>query len=183
VTGGPGSPDEAGAERTGVPLGFTVPEGWSPADPAVVGEPGAAFAAVRNGPAEPVEPPPNIVVSVWRRADGPSVDDLADEAIGRAALAADELRVLRRLDLGDPHAPGATQSLEVRTGAGRELTRTEVHLAIPLADSPADLLAVELSCTCPPEQTAAVAPAFQEFVASFHLRTGGSGSADRGGRP
>jgi hypothetical protein len=169
VTGGP---DDAGAERTGVPLGFTVPEGWSPADPATVGEPGAAFAAVlRSG--EPV--PPNIVLSVWRRADGPTVDDLADEAVGRAALDAEELRVRNRVDLGGSHAPGVTQTLEVRTREGRELARTQVQLAIPLADSPEDVLAVELACTCPPERTAEVAPAFQEFVASFHLRTGGSG--------
>jgi hypothetical protein len=168
VTGGP---SDAGDERTGVPLGFAVPEGWSTAVPAEVGIPAADFVAV--GPAEPGEFTPNITVSTHRRPDGPTVTDLADEALGRAAVAVTEVELANRTEIGDPRAPGVTQVIEVRTD-DHQLTQTQVHLAIPLADSPADLLAVELVCTCAPTQTAAVTPVFQEFVAGFHLRDGQS---------
>jgi hypothetical protein len=170
VTGGP---DDAGVERMGVPLGFTVPDGWTSAEPASVGIPKAAFVAVR--PAQPGEFTANISLAVQRRSDGPEIADLADEAVGRAAVAVAELQLLDRDAIGDPHAPGVTQVLEVRTHSrngqpSRQLTQTQVHLAIPLSDTEADVLAVEMVCTCAPGQLSGVIPAFQRFVASFHLR-------------
>lgn len=169
VTGGFG---EVGAERIGVPLGFAVPEGWAPVDPASVGAPGAAFVAVRTGVPEGAGFTPNITVGVDRRDDAPDVDEVADEAIGRLAAAVAELTVAERDRLGDQLAPCVAQVLRVRTTGRPALTlvQSQVHLVLALGDSPADRIVVELVCTCTPPQVPAVTGDFQQLVGSFHIR-------------
>ena len=65
--------------------------------------------------------------------------------------------------------------LRLRTAAGpggppRKLVQTQVHLAIPLGDTAADRLVVEIACTCLPTQAATVIPDFQRLVSTFHIR-------------
>ncbi|HEX3589383.1 MAG TPA: hypothetical protein VHV74_07110, partial [Pseudonocardiaceae bacterium] len=68
-------------------------------------------------------------------------------------------------------APGVAQVLRLRTEDG-ELVQSQVHLTIPLGDTPNDRLLVELACTCKPEQTPSVVADFQRLMASFHVRQG-----------
>ena len=153
-----------GAERYGVPLGFDVPAGWRPVQPAE----GTQFTAIRPGHPDFA---PNMTLSIQRRSDNAEVTDIADEAIGRLAVSVSEVQLLDRREVGHPIAPGLAQALRLRTD--RTLAQSEVFLVIPLDDAPADRLVVELVCTCTPDQLDAVTEDFERFVASFHVRAGG----------
>ncbi len=163
---------ESEAERIDIPLGFDVPDGWTTVDPATLGV-RAAFLLVHPSPGEDYTP--SITIGVDRRADGADISASADESIDRLAEALAEVELVDRQPIGDQRAPGITQVLRLRTAAGpggpaRKLVQTQVHLAIPLGDTAADRLVVEISCTCLPTQAAAVIPQFQRLVGTFHIR-------------
>jgi hypothetical protein len=162
----------SGTERIEVPLGFDVPDGWTAVDPATLGA-RAAFVLVRPSPDEDYNP--SITIGIDRRADGADISASADESIDRIAAAVAEVELVDRQPIGDQRAPGITQVLRLRIAAGpggpaRKLVQTQVHLAIPLGDTAADRLVVEIACTCLPTQTATVIPQFQRLVGTFHIR-------------
>ena len=163
---------ESDTERIDIPLGFDVPEGWTTVDPATLGV-RAAFLLVRPSPGEDYTP--SITIGVDRRADGADISASADESIDRLAEVLAEVELVDRQPIGDQRAPGLTQVLRLRTAPGpggpaRKLVQTQVHLAIPLGDTAADRLIVEITCTCMPTQAATVIPQFQQLVGSFHIR-------------
>ena len=164
--------EESAAERIDIPLGFDVPEGWTTVDPATLGA-RAAFLLVRPSPDDDYTP--SITIGVDRRADGADISALADESIDRLVAAVADVELVDRQPVGDQRAPGVTQVLRLRTAAGpsgpaRKLVQTQVHLAIPLGDTAADRLIVEIACTCLPSQAASVIPQFQRLVGTFHIR-------------
>jgi hypothetical protein len=157
------------AERIDVPIGFDIPDGWSAVDPSSVGASGAAFVVVRDGDGGGFRP--NVTIGVARRTDDADVEEAAAESVRRLADAVLEVSVVDNQPVGNDRAPGVAQVLRLRTGDG-ELVQSQVHLTIPLGDSPNDRLLVELACTCKPEQTPSVVADFQRLVASFHVRQG-----------
>lgn len=170
MAGGTGGID---AERIDVPLGFDVPEGWTPVDPATVGAAGVAFVLVRPTPDGDFTP--NVTIGVDRRADDGGVADSARESLLRLEAAMADVSLVDRQSIGDARSPGVTQVVRLRTrpgpdGPARELVQSQVHLTVPLPDAPHDRLMVELACTCLPAQTDAVIPDFQRLVATFHIR-------------
>ncbi|WP_205624240.1 hypothetical protein [Amycolatopsis vancoresmycina] len=147
-----------------LPLDFVIPDGWTAVDP---GDSGAVFVAVHDAP--PGEFVPNITVSVQQRPDGATIDDIAAEAVERLSRTLAGIDVLNRRDVGEPAAPGVMQLLRLRTGEGTELIQTQVHLTVPGA-VPADRLVLELACTAAPAAARRLAPGFQRFVGSVHVR-------------
>jgi hypothetical protein len=154
-------------DRVSLPLGFDIPEGWVPVEPASVGAEGAVFVAVHSAPAG--EFTPNITLSVGQRPDQARVTDIADEAVERLGRSMAALEVLRRKEVGTPDAPGVTQVLRVRTGEGQELVQTQVLLTVP-GTNPADRLILEIACTVPPETARRLGDDFRRFVGSVHVR-------------
>lgn len=169
----------ATADQIGVPLGFTLPDEWRSVDPAIAGVAGAALVAVR-----PTERgfTPHITVGVTRRTDDTAITTIADAAIRRLHAIADEITLTARTTLGGPTTPGVAQVLRLQASSGecgppRPLVQSQVHLTIPLGDTPTDRLIVELVCTCDPAQLGQVNADFQRFVGSLHVRTAtGTGS-------
>jgi hypothetical protein len=158
-----------GAERIDVPIGFDVPDGWTPVDPAVIDAEGAAFVLLKDG--APTGFTPNVTIGVARRADDVDIEASAEESLRRLAAAVFEVSVVDKQEVGNDRAPGIAQVVALRTAKG-ELVQSQVHLTIPLGDAPHDRLVVELACTCRPAQVPAVLPDFQRLVASFHIRQG-----------
>src|SRR4051812_36797612 len=103
-------------DTVALPLGFDIPEGWTPLDPAKAGAPGAVFVAVHDGGQD--EFTPNITLSVQQRPDAASIAEVADEAVERLGRTMAALDVVSRQEVGDTAAPGVTQILRVRTGEG-----------------------------------------------------------------
>ncbi|WP_206797288.1 hypothetical protein [Amycolatopsis sp. MtRt-6] len=147
-----------------LPLDFVIPDGWTAVDP---GGSGAVFVAVHD--AAPGEFVPNITVSVQQRPDDTTLDAIADEAVERLSRTLAGIELLSRRDVGDPAAPAVTQLLRLRTGEGTELIQTQVHLTVPGA-TPVERLVLELVCTAAPATARRLAPGFQRFVASVHVR-------------
>ncbi len=153
-------------ERIDVPIGIDLPAGWHAVDP---GGSGAAFVVVKDG--DWADFTPNVTVGVARRTDDADIETAAAESVRRLTEAHLEVSVVDRQEVGDDSAPGIAQVVRLRTESG-PLLQTQVHLTIPLGDTPHDRLLVELACTCRPDQAASVVPDFQQLVASFHLRQG-----------
>ncbi|WP_410643065.1 hypothetical protein [Amycolatopsis sp. lyj-346] len=147
-----------------LPLDFVIPDGWTAVDP---GGSGAVFGAVHPVPGE--EFTPNITVGVQQRPDDATIDAVAAEAVERLSRTLAGLDVLSRRDVGDAAAPAVMQLLRLRTGEGTELIQTQVHLTVPGA-GPEDRLVLELACTAAPAAARRLAPGFQRFVASVHVR-------------
>jgi hypothetical protein len=147
-----------------LPLDFVIPDGWTAVAP---GDSGAVFVAVHPVPGE--EFTPNITVSVQQRPDDAPIDAVAAEAVERLSRTLAGLDVLSRRGVGEPSAPGVLQLLRLRTGEGEELIQTQVHLTVPGA-TPADRLVLELACTAAPATARRLAPGFQRFVDSLHVR-------------
>lgn len=145
-----------------LPLGFDVPEGWTPVEPE---EPGPVFVAVRPEPG--AEFTANLTLGVRQRPDPASLEEIADEAVERLASATAAVDVLDRRAVGAPPAPGLTQTLRLRTGEGLELRQVQVHLTAPGPDGGAVL---ELVLTASAEAAARLVPDFRRFVASVHVR-------------
>jgi hypothetical protein len=155
------------ADTVSLPLGFDIPEGWTPVDPAQAGAPGAVFVAVHAGGHD--EFTPNITLSVQQRPDQEPIAEIAEEAVERLGRTMAALDVVRRQEVGDAAAPGFMQVLRVRTGEGQDLVQTQVHLTVPAADL-AGRVVVEIACTAAPDRARELAPDFQRFVGSVHLR-------------
>lgn len=162
-------PRAAEEDRIDVPVGFTVPAGWTSVDPATSGAPGAAFVLLADGDWDGFTP--NVTVGVTRRSDDVTIEAAAEEAVRRLTVAGFQVSVVDNQAVGNDRAPGVAQVLGLRA-ADLRLVQSQVHLTIPLGDAPDDRLVVELACTCRPDQAARVVPDFQELVASFHLRQG-----------
>jgi hypothetical protein len=146
-----------------------VPDGWQAVEPETVGAGGAVFVAIRPHSAQSPGGnfTPNITVSVANRPDSASLLDIADEAVTRLGTTMAELDVLSRQETGG----GVTQVLRIVTPAGLELAQSQVHLVIPGVHGLGDRVVVELACTSTPAQAAPVVGEFQQFVASFHVRS------------
>ena len=155
--------------RIDVPIGFDIPAGWRAVDPSSAGAAGAAFVVVRDGDQRTFRP--NVTIGVDRRADDADVEAAAAESVRRLAATVLDVSVVDNQPVGNERAPGVAQVLRLRTEDG-ELVQSQVHLTIPLGDTPHDRLLVELACTCRPEQTPSVVADFQRLVASFHVRQG-----------
>jgi hypothetical protein len=156
-----------GADRIDVPIGFDVPDGWTPVDPALTATPGMAFVLLRDGPPDGFTP--NVTIGVARRSDDVTVGTLAEESVRRLAAAFPGVSVVDEREVGNDRAPGVAQVVRLGT-ADDDLVQSQVHLTIPLGDAPHDRLVVELVCTCRPAQVPLVLPDFQRLVASFHIR-------------
>lgn len=156
-------------ERIDVPVGFDVPDGWTPADPMTAGAPGAAYLLLADGDWAGFTP--NVTVGVTRRSDDVDIESVAAESVRRLKSVGLSVSILDNQPVGNARAPGVAQVLGLRAGDLR-LLQPQVHLTIPLGDAPHDRLVVELACTCRPDQAARVVPDFQKLVASFHLRQG-----------
>ncbi len=146
-----------------LPLGFDIPDGWTPVEP---GDSGVVFVAVHPEPGE--EFTPNLTVSVRQRPDPASIVDIADEAVERLGRSLAGLDVLSRREVGSGDAPGVTQLLRMRTGEGVELMQTQVHLTVPGPER----VVLELVCTASPAAARRLAGSFEQFVGSVHLREG-----------
>jgi hypothetical protein len=156
-----------GADRIDVPIGFDVPDGWTPVDPALTDLPGMAFVLLKDGAPDGFTP--NVTIGVARRSDDADVETEAEESVRRLTAAFPQVSVVDKQEVGNDRAPGIAQVVRLRTADG-ELVQSQVHLTIPLGDAPHDRLVVELACTCRPEQVPLVLPDFQRLVASFHIR-------------
>lgn len=154
------------ADQIDVPIGFDVPTGWRTGDATRAG---VAFLLVRDGDTTGFTP--NVTISVTRRDDDADIDEAAAESVRRLASVATEVSVVDRQDIGNDRAPGVAQVVRMRTAQG-ELVQSQVHLTIPLGDTPGDRLLVEMACTCRAEQAPTVVPEFQAMVGSFHIRQG-----------
>ncbi|MEC3978329.1 hypothetical protein [Amycolatopsis sp. H20-H5] len=155
------------ADTVSLPLGFDVPAGWTPVDPAKAGAPGAVFVAVHAGGHD--EFIPNITLSVRQRPDAATIAAIADEAIERLGRSMAGLDVVSRQEVGDAGAPGLTQVLRLRTGEGLDLVQTQVHLTVPAQD-PAGRIVLEIACTATPGRARELAEDFQRFVGTVRLR-------------
>ncbi|MFD6072160.1 MULTISPECIES: hypothetical protein [Amycolatopsis] len=154
-------------DRVSLPLGFDIPEGWVPVEPASVGAEGAVFVAVRSG--THAEFTPNIVLSIGQRPDRTEITGIADEAVERLGRSTAALEVVRRKVIGTGIAPGVTQVLRIRTGEGQDLVQTQVLLTVPGA-TPAERLILEIACTATPEAARGLGDDFRRFVGSVHVR-------------
>jgi hypothetical protein len=161
-----------GQDRISLPFGFDVPDGWTPVDPEKVGAPSAAFVAVR--PDSGGDFTPNITLSVRHRPDAATILEIADEAVERLGRSMAELDVLSRREVGAPPDNGVAQVLRIVSGSGQELVQSQVHLTVPGTAGRRDRVIVELACTSAPQQSEPVVGEFQRFVASFHVRSGGT---------
>ncbi|MFF4600879.1 hypothetical protein [Amycolatopsis sp. NPDC001319] len=157
---------ELPSDTVSLPLGFDVPEGWTPLDPAGAGAPGVAFVAVRPEAGFT----PNITLGVRQRPDPATLAEIADEAVERLGRTMALLDVVSRHDVGNATAPGLTQVLRMRTGEGTDLVQTQVHLTVPGADGPIGRVVLELVFTAEPEAAQRLTPDFRKFVASVHVR-------------
>ncbi|WP_315660258.1 hypothetical protein [Amycolatopsis sp. PS_44_ISF1] len=156
------------AETVSLPLGFDVPEGWTPLAPAEAGAPGVVFVAVHREAGAGFTP--NITLGVRQRPDPAPLSDIAEEAVERLGRTMALVEVAGRHELGAADAPGLTQVLRLRTGEGQELVQTQVHLTVPGPDGPVDRVVLELVFTAAPEAARRLTPDFRQFVASVRLR-------------
>ncbi|WP_329058364.1 hypothetical protein [Amycolatopsis sp. NBC_01480] len=155
-------------DTVSLPLGFDVPEGWTPLEPAEAGAPGVVFVAVHREPGADFTP--NITLGVRQRPDPASMAEIAEEAVERLGRTMALLDVAGRQEIGDATAPGVTQVLRMRTGEGQDLVQTQVHLSVPGPDGPVDRVVLELVFTAAPEAAQRLTPDFRQFVASVRLR-------------
>ncbi|MFI5609767.1 hypothetical protein [Amycolatopsis sp. NPDC051903] len=153
-------------ETVSLPLGFAVPDGWTPVDPAGAGAPGVAFVAVHREPGFT----PNITLGVRQRPDPATLPEIADEAAERLGRTMALLDVVSRHEVGNAAAPGLTQVLRMRTGEGADLVQTQVFLTVPGPDGPVDRVVLELVFTAEPEAAQRLVPDFRRFAASVHVR-------------
>src|SRR5205823_12318735 len=98
-------PGEGDGTRIDIPLGFDVPDGWTPMDPATAGSPGVVFLAVRSAAAGSVFTP-NITIVLDRRPEGVDLTEVADDSVERLSAVMDRLAVLDRKAVGDRTTPG-----------------------------------------------------------------------------
>ncbi|GAA1021757.1 MULTISPECIES: hypothetical protein [Amycolatopsis] len=150
------------ADLVTLPLGFDVPEGWTPVPPIA---PGLVFVAVHPNPVADFTP--NITLGIQQREDSVLMKDIADEAVERLGRTMALLDVLDRQEVGSPAAPGCTQTLRMRTGEGQDLLQIQVFLTVP---GPAGRVVLELVCTADPQDARTLVPDFRKFVASVHVR-------------
>lgn len=162
-------------EWTDVPVGFDMPDGWVAVDPKQVGADGAAYVVVKYSDDPGFRA--NVTIGVTRRDDDEPIETAVGESLRRLAQAF-EVSIVDKSEVGNDGVSGIAQVLRLRTLDG-ELVRSQVHLTIPLGDTPRDRLVVELACTCRPAQATSVLPDFQRLVASFHVRDRQEGSRDR----
>jgi hypothetical protein len=156
------------SDTVSLPLGFDVPEGWTPLEPAEAGAPGVVFVAVHREPGADFTP--NITLGVRQRPDAASLAEIAEEAVERLGRTMALLDVVSRHEIGGPAAPGVTQVLRMRTGEGQDLVQTQVHLTVPGPDGPVDRVVLELVFTAAPEAARRLTPDFRQLVASVRLR-------------
>ena len=150
------------ADLVTLPLGFDVPEGWTPVPPVASG---VVFVAVHPNPEADFTP--NITLGIQQRDDALPMKEIADEAVERLGRTMALLEVLDRQEVGSPAAPGCTQTLRLRTGEGQDLLQVQVFLTVP---GPAGRVVLELVCTAGPQDARTLAPDFRKFVASVHVR-------------
>ncbi|MFD2473836.1 hypothetical protein [Amycolatopsis silviterrae] len=150
------------ADLVTLPLGFDVPEGWTPVPPIA---PGLVFVAVHPKPKADFTP--NITLGIQQREDSLPLKEIADESVERLGRTMALLDVLDRQDVGSPAAPGCTQTLRLRTGEGQDLLQIQVFLTVP---GPAGRVVLELVCTADPQDARTLVPDFRKFVASVHVR-------------
>lgn len=169
------------SDRIAVPLGFDVPDGWTPIDPERAGAPGAVFVAVRPG--TDADFTPNITVGVQHRPDSATILEIADEAVERLGRSMAVLDVLGRQEVGEPPEEGVAQVLRIVLPTGRELAQSQVHLTVAGAAGRQDRVVVEIACTTTPERSSVVVHEFQRFVASLHVRPGMISVEQQGEKP
>ncbi|WP_020657685.1 hypothetical protein [Amycolatopsis benzoatilytica] len=150
------------ADSVTLPLGFDVPDGWTPVPPIA---PGLVFVAVH--PESAAEFTPNLTLGLQQRADSLPLPEIADEAVERLGRTMARLEVLDRREVGTAAAPGCTQTLGLQTGEGQDLVQVQVFLTVP---GPAGRVVLELVCTADPADARELVPDFRKFVASVHVR-------------
>lgn len=149
-----------------VPIEFTLPSGWFPADPREAGAPGMLFVA--KHPESSLDGDPvaaNISVSGYRR-DGVDPAVIADESLHRLRQGA-VVQVLKRTPTGSPQAPGITQLLTVSTtygGKPMDLVQQQVYLSMADVEDPYKRATVEFVLTCSPRQFRSLVGDFAQFL-------------------
>lgn len=153
-----------------VPIQFTLPDGWQAVDPERAGAPGAAFVAVhpatRNGRVA------NITVGEKERSDNTTLEQIADEALGRLVRVGHGVSLARRTNYGSEQAPAIAQLATlsvVKDGVAQQLVQYQVFMALVVAENPYRRVILEAALTATPEQFDQVVDGFGEFVATIRL--------------
>lgn len=145
-----------------VRIQFELPEGWQAAPPDEAGAPGVAFVALHSASANGFTA--NLTIAGQVRDPDLSMDTIADESVRRLEEAAGSVSVRRRVPVGSAEAPGITQVLDIRVGAGQELVQCQVYVSMHDVDDPQRRAVLELVLTCTPAQLDDVFDDFQQFV-------------------
>lgn len=153
-----------------VPIQFELPDGWQAVDPDRAGAPGAAFVAVhpatRNGRVA------NITVGENDRSDNTTLDQIADEALGRLVRVGHGVSLSRRTGYGSDAAPAIAQVATlsvVKDGVAQRLVQYQVFMALVDMANPYRRVILEATLTATPEQFDQVVGGFGEFVATIRL--------------
>jgi hypothetical protein len=153
-----------------MPVRFDLPEGWQPADPAKSGAPAAAFVAVHPDAHDGLTA--NITLGEKDRSDQTSLDDVADEALGRLLRLGRDVVLVRRTNYGSVESPAIAQLATltiILAGKPREMTQYQVFLAMVGTGAVPRRLILEAALTATPEQFEKVVGDFGKFVSSLKL--------------
>jgi hypothetical protein len=161
------------ATQLPVPIEFTLPEQWRPADPDQVDAADAAFVALRPEPVSDFVA--NITISGELDASAKPLTAFADESLERLREKAPDVTLTKRTEVGSEQAPGLTQVTALTTdvnGTPRSLVQIHVFLAMPDGDDPAKRAIIELVLTSAEDEVAAVVGDFRDFVGSVAPHAG-----------
>jgi hypothetical protein len=149
-----------------VPVTFRLPDGWQAVDPEQSGVPGVAFAAILPSESGPV---PSITLGERERSDATTLDDIADEGLGRLVRIGRRVSLVHRTGYGAGQVPGLAQlaAFTVRAdGLDQPLVQYQVFLA--LAGGLRRVL-IETALTATPQQYERAGKDFGTFVSTIRL--------------
>jgi hypothetical protein len=151
-------------------LDLTRPPGWRRVPPDAVGEPAAAYVAVREANIdEPVTP--NVVIGVTAMPTA-AIDVIALAEAHLARLRATYPVTVLSREAGGRAGPQAAQLLQIDYTLDEvAVTLKQVQILIVGRDTTDPALAgvIELIMTCPEELFEQAGPEFQELVASIQI--------------
>ncbi|OXM72492.1 MULTISPECIES: hypothetical protein [Amycolatopsis] len=106
------------------PVGFAVPPGWRPPEPAETGSPLGTVACVRS------EPDAVIAAGGGFRPGDASLAEIAGESVRDLRESGATVDVLQHTAVGTAGAPGLAQVLLVRAPAAAEVVHCQAFLAL-----------------------------------------------------
>ena len=155
-----------------LPVRFALPDdAWTPVDPESLGVRNAAFLAVRGG--RPGGYHPTITVSGGWRADGASLEQVADESVEKLRReGAEEVELLQRRSMGTERAPAVTQAIGAVAaveGRRQDLRQAQVVQGLVDVEDPERRVVMIYTLTCTFAQWEQMVPQFQAFMASVEV--------------